>query len=223
MFFCPTKVIGLIGQTILKLCKMKDLKFNFLFISIFALLLATGVQAQEFYKLQAENSNLVVTGTSSLHDWEMEVGNFNAETVLKIEGNAISEINRVEFAAPVSELKSGKSIMDKKARDALNEKKFPEIKFSLNKNNSVNITGGKANLTGLLTIAGKSRQVKLTTDLNVENPQKFLVSGSLPVKMSDFGIDPPTAMMGAMKTGDDVVVKFNLEFLKTDQALSGNY
>jgi hypothetical protein len=30
--------------------------------------------------------------------------------------------------------------------------------------------------------------------------------------MSDFGIDPPTAVMGTIKTGDDVVVKFDFEF-----------
>lgn len=202
---------------------MKNLKFNFLFISIIALLLATGVQAQEFYKIQAKNSQLVVTGTSSLHDWEMEAANFNAETLLKMDGNSISEISKIEFKAPVSGLKSGKNIMDSKAYDALKQKKFPEIKFSLNNSNSVNISGSKANLTGMLTIAGKTKEVKLTADLDVENPQKFLVTGSVPVKMSDFGIDPPTAMMGAMKTGDDVVVKFNLEFQKSDQELSGNF
>lgn len=202
---------------------MKNLKFNFLFISIIALLLATGVQAQESYKVQAKNSQLVVTGTSSLHDWEMEATNFNAETLLKMDGNSISEISKIEFKAPVSGLKSGKNTMDNKAHDALKEKKFPEIKFSLDKNNSVNISGSKANLTGLLTIAGKSQEVKLTADFDVENPQKFSVTGSVPVKMSDFEIDPPTAMMGAIKTGDDVVVKFTLEFHKSDHELSGNF
>lgn len=202
---------------------MKSFKLNFLLISVLTVALMVDARAQEFFKLQSDNSKLIIEGTSSIHDWEMEADDFKAETLLKMDGNAISEISKIEFKTPVSGLKSGKSIMDSKAHDALKEKKFPEIKFMLNKNSNVNISGSKANLTGLLTIAGKSKEVKLTADLDIENQQKFLVSGSVPIKMSDFGIDPPTAMMGAMKTGNEVVVKFNLEFQKSDQELSGNF
>ncbi|MBW6534071.1 MAG: YceI family protein [Mariniphaga sp.] len=178
---------------------MKNFKLNFLLISIISILFRVDAQAQEFYKLQSQNSKLIIEGTSSIHDWKMEAENFNAETLLKVEGGAISEISKVEFFTPVSGLKSGKSIMDKKAYDALKEKKSPEIKFSLNKNNNVSISGAKANLTGLLTVAGKSKEVKVSANFDVENPQKFLVSGSVPIKMSDFEIDPPTAMMGTIK------------------------
>jgi polyisoprenoid-binding protein YceI len=202
---------------------MKSFKLNFLLISILTIALTVDARAQEFFKLQSGNSKLIIEGTSSIHDWEMEVDDFKAETLLKIDGNAIIEISKVEFITPVSGLKSGKGIMDSKAHDALKKKKFPEIKFALNNSNNVNISGSKASLTGLLTIAGKTKEVKLTADLDVENQQKLLVNGSVPVKMSDFGIDPPTAMMGAMKTGDDVVVKFNLEFQKSDHELSGNF
>jgi polyisoprenoid-binding protein YceI len=202
---------------------MKNFKLSFLLINILTVALMVDARAQDFFKLQSGNSKLIIEGTSSIHDWEMEAADFNAETLLRIDGNTISEIRKIEFKTPVSGLKSGKGIMDNKAHDALKEKKFPEIKFALNKNSSVNISGSKASLTGLLTIAGKPKEVKLMVDLDVENQQKFLVNGSVPVKMSDFGIDPPTAMMGAMKTGDEVVVKFNLEFQKSDHELSGNF
>jgi polyisoprenoid-binding protein YceI len=202
---------------------MKILKFNFLLISILTILFLVDAQAQEIYKLQSKNSKLTIEGTSSIHDWEMKAENFNAETLLKVEGEAISEISKVEFSTPVSGLKSGKSIMDKKTQDALNEKKSPEIKFILNNNNKVSISGSKANFTGLLTVAGKSKEVKVSASFDVENSQKFLVSGRVPINMSDFGIDPPTAMMGTIKTGDEVVVKFNLEFQKSNQEYTGNF
>ncbi len=180
-------------------------------------------QAQEVYKLQSKNSKLTIEGTSSIHDWEMKAENFKAETLLQMEGEAVSEISSVEFSTPVSGLKSGKSIMDKKAHDALKEKKSPEIKFALNKNNNVSISGTRANFTGLLTVAGKTKEVSLSAQFDIENPQKFLVSGSVPIKMSDFGIEPPTAMMGTIKTHDEVVVQFNLEFQKSSQEYTGNY
>jgi polyisoprenoid-binding protein YceI len=202
---------------------MKNFKLSFLLINILTIALMVDARAQEFFKLQSGNSKLIIEGTSSIHDWEMEAADFKAETLLRIDGNTISEISKIEFKTPVSGLKSGKGIMDNKAHDALKKKKFPEIKFALNNSSNVIISDSKTTLTGLLTIAGKSKEVKLTADLDVENQQKFLVSGSVPVRMSDFGIDPPTAMLGAMKTGDDVVVKFNLEFQKSDHELSGNF
>jgi polyisoprenoid-binding protein YceI len=204
--------VGLIGQTIFKIKTMKNLKFSFLLISTLAILFVAEVQAQEFYKLQTNNSKLVVTGTSTIHDWEMEATDFYAETLLKIEGNTVSEISQIEFNSPVEGLQSGKRVMDSKAHDALKEKKFPEVKFVLNKNGEVNFSGNNGKVTGLLTIAGKTKEVQLNVDLDVLSAQQFKVSGQAPVKMSDFGIDPPTAVMGTIKTGDDVVVKFDFEF-----------
>lgn len=202
---------------------MKRIKLNFLLTSVLALLIFTGVQAQEFYKVQSNNSKLVVSGTSSLHDWEMEATDFSAETMIKLNDNAVSEISRIEFTSPVSGLKSGKRIMDNKTLDALEEKKFPEIKFSLDNNGEVNLTGKKVNLTGLLTIAGKTKEVKLTVDIDVKNAQRFLVTGNVPLKMSDFGVEPPTALMGTITTDDELVVSFNLEFQRSSEQFTGNF
>ncbi|HDR52645.1 MAG TPA: YceI family protein [Mariniphaga anaerophila] len=202
---------------------MKKLKFNFLLTSVLTLLVFASVQAQEFYKVQTSKSKLVVSGTSSLHDWEMEATDFNAETLIKLNDNAVSEISRIEFTSPVSGLKSGKRIMDNKTLEALNEKKFPEIKFSLDNNGEINLMGEKANLTGKLTIAGKTREVKLTVDFDVQNTQRFQVTGNVPLKMSDFGVEPPTALMGTVKTDDELVVSFDLEFQKSSDQFTENF
>ncbi len=199
---------------------MKNLKFNSILVSILAILFLTNVQAQDLYKLQSTKSKLIVTGTSSLHDWEMEAVGFSAETMIRLEGNNVAEIKHVEFSLPASGLNSGKRIMDNKAHEALNEKKFPVIKFSIDKNSNIENLEGKTDVTGLLTLAGKSKKVKVTIDFDIETSLSFQVSGSVPLKMSDFGIEPPTAMMGAMKTGNEVEVSFNLIFLKSDEGLT---
>jgi hypothetical protein len=36
----------------------------------------------------------------------------------------------------------------------------------------------------------------------------YVLTGQLPIRMSDYGIKPPTAMMGTIKTGNDVKVTF---------------
>ena len=173
--------------------------------------------------LISESSQLFIKGTSSIHDWEMEVTGFKAETLLKINENAIAEIKQIQFLSPVSGLKSGKNIMDKKAHDALKEKKFPAITFTLDKNNPIKISGKKTEISGNLTIAGKTREVELTADFYIKTSHRFQVKGNVPLKMSHFGIDPPTALMGALKTDDQIEITFSLMFEQSGQEFSDNY
>jgi len=38
--------------------------------------------------------------------------------------------------------------------------------------------------------------------------------------MSDFGITPPVLMLGALKTGDRIIITFSLKFLQKQQQLT---
>lgn len=98
--------------------------------------------------------------------------------------------------------------MDKNTYNAMNESKYPEIKFDLK---SASISGDKVLCTGTLTIAGKSKDVTVACTYTVEPAKKrFTLKGSHSMKMSSFGIEPPVAMLGAMRTGDDVKINFSL-------------
>lgn len=196
---------------------MKTFKFYTLLTSML-FFLALGVKAQDYYKLQQANSKLVVEGTSTVHDWQVESTQFNAETLLKRDGTNGVHISHVEFTSPAESLKSGKRLMDSKIQEALDTKKHPEIKFTLKNDDSV--SGEKGTITGLLTIAGQTKEVDVTIDFDDLNPQRFSVSGEVPLKMSEFNIDPPTAMMGTIKTGNEVLVKFDLEFQRSNETFS---
>lgn len=195
---------------------MKNLNFKYLIIGLLAFLLAITTNAQDVYELNTKNSNLRVTGTSSLHDWEMIATGFSAETGLKLEGNAVSEIQFVEFTSPVAGLESDKNIMNKKAHDALKEKKFPQIKFTLKGDGPCTVSGKNADIAGVLTLAGKTKEIKAPVDFTILSDRQFTVSGKVRLKMSDFGIDPPTALFGTVKTDDEVEVKYKFEFTKVN-------
>ena len=38
-------------------------------------------------------------------------------------------------------------------------------------------------------------------------------TGSIKIVMSDYGIEPPVAMFGTLKTGDEVTIDFELKFV----------
>ena len=72
--------------------------------------------------------------------------------------------------------------------------------------------GSKLSTNGNLTLAGVTRQIQM--DVNVEETSEGIrYTGSVPLKMSDFEIRPPTAMFGALRTGDEVTVGFDVVFV----------
>src|SRR5690554_3777079 len=126
-------------------------KFTLYTLLISALALATpNIQAQDFYKLHPANSKLVVEGTSTVHDWQVEATEFDATTRLSINENAVSHIADVSFTTPSAGLQSGKKIMDNKIQEALKTKQHPQIKFELKDAKAVN--GDQAKIAGKLTI-----------------------------------------------------------------------
>ncbi len=195
---------------------MKKFSITQLLLTAIVLISTLTGFAQKEFKLDRENSSLLITGTSSLHDWEMKAENFSAETILQISDENQVEISRVNFTCDISEIESGKRIMDNKAHDALKENKHPEITFKYDPEQPLKTEKQKGSITGEMKIAGVTRKLKIPFSLDV-GQDRFSVKGEVPLKMSDFNIEPPTAMLGAVETGDEIVVKFNFEFDSADQ------
>ena len=171
-------------------------------ISILLLALPCAFLNAQTFKLNREASKASVLGTSTLHDWESVVETFKASA--NQDGNVL---NNVSFEADVKSIKSGKSGMDKNTNKAMKADKYTTIRFTSEK---LTVNGTKITGTGKLTIAGTTRDVPVNLNMEKWNDDSFTVSGSVKMKMSEFGVDPPTAMMGAIKTGDDLEIKIEL-------------
>ena len=134
---------------------------------------------------------LRVEGDSSLHKW------ISTATVVRLTSGGTAN---QEVRIPVSGLRSGEAGMDKNTRAAMKAAEFPDIVFRMTK-----YEAGK--LDGELTIAGRTRPV--TLDVELEGRR---VRGAYALKMSDYGIKPPSLMLGAIKVRDAVTVRFDLQF-----------
>lgn len=196
---------------------MKKIKITTAAIAtlIFMVATATTVKAQSFTEYQATNqSQLSISGTSSLHDWHMKLDALNC----KIMGEEVSGkdmvLKNIDFEAKVSNLKSNESsIMDNKAYKAMKEDKFPTISFTGDKVLTLPLSHDQfsGTVSGLLSIAGKKKEVQINIKGNSEKGL-ITVEGVYPLKMSDFGINPPTAFFGTLKTGDQIKVHFKILF-----------
>lgn len=65
--------------------------------------------------------------------------------------------------------------------------------------------------TGTLVVAGTTKLVKFPVKFEPVKGDILKISGQTKVKMSDFGMKPPTpkVALGLIKTGDEVDIKFS--------------
>ncbi len=170
--------------------------------TICMLLCMLGSLAQTHF-LDKANSQLSIKGTSNVHDWGSVVEKFKASATL--EGDSFTGIT---FEATVKSIKSGKSGMDKNIYSALAADKHSKITFTADK---LSKSGTKLTGKGKLTINGKTNEIPVSLDL--QEKDGYIISGHIEVKMSDYGVEPPTAVFGTIKTGDvvslDMVFKIN--------------
>lgn len=177
-----------------------------LFVSIM-FTTASVVKAQSL-KIVPQNSTVTIFGTSTIHDWESKVEQPNVELVL----NNSKQIQSLIVKIQVRSIKSGKGLMDTKTYDAFNATQNPTITFQLSEATPLRITGKdiEATLTGNLTMAGVTKRISFKTTGKAIGEGVYKFIGSVPLKMTDFKMKPPTAMLGTMKTGDAITIKFDI-------------
>jgi polyisoprenoid-binding protein YceI len=182
--------------------------------------LATTAAAQETARVAvAPESKLWIEGTSNLHGWSCKAEKLDAE--VELDAAAAAQVSvappkalkKVEVKVPVRSLKCGHGAMDDNLYKALNADAAPNISYILATFEAAN-GDSKDTFTlktvGTLTIAGKEN--KLTMDVTATRLADGTVkaTGMVPIKMTDYGIKPPTAIFGRLKTGDEVKVNFEL-------------
>lgn len=160
--------------------------------------------------LATSTGAITVEGTSSLHAWTVVAKDLRGSLVLPagfLEGGA-DAVPTASFTLAVTALRSEHDRMNRIMWESLLAAKHPDLIFTLQ---TASLNGNqpgavKVEITGLLTVAGTARPVTLSLSVRRDG-QRLLASGQLPLKMTDFGIKPPTAMLGTVRTGDSVLVK----------------
>lgn len=141
--------------------------------------------------------NVEIHGTSTLHDWKM-VSN-ETKTVFENDGSKITKLN---VSVQIKTLKSGDTGLDEKAYETLKIDRNNVITFKLLE---ADLAAGT--IKGVFKVLDKERTETLKPEvLTLEH-----VSGSFKVKMTEFGLEIPSVMFGAIKSGDEVTVKYDIK------------
>lgn len=188
-------------------------------VLIAALLISLGMNINlnaQSYNLNNKSSSLVVDGTSNIHDWTLEAESTSGTISVEINEGKLEEINTLRFTVEAEALKSGKSGMDKNTYKALNTDKHKKITYQLKSVKEISSGSNgtyKVKTTGSLEIAGIKKDITLNFNLSID-PNKIILKGEHNLNMTDYGLEPPTAMFGTITTGETVTIKFESHFNK---------
>ncbi|MCW3087664.1 MAG: YceI family protein [Sediminibacterium sp.] len=181
-----------------------------------ALLLTTGLSTvaigQTSY--QSGQVDIRLNGTSNIHDWEMKAvkGSSAASFVIDAK-NKLTAVNSLTFTLPARSLKSEHTAMDNNTYKALKSVENPNLSFTL-ASATVESTGTNSyqlNCFGKLTIAGATKEITLVAIAKYNPADRSLtITGVKKMKMTDYNVKPPKAMLGAIKTGDDISISYTM-------------
>lgn len=163
----------------------------------------------------APASKMWIEGTSNVHDWKVEATTIDAQIELDAAGLAAAPaamLKKVTLTIPVTALKSEHAKMDDNIRKALKADRNPQIVYILDKVDGVaseTKDGFTLHAQGTLNIAGVENAVTAEIAATRLGDGTIKATGTVPVKMTAYQVKPPTAMLGAIKCGDEVKVKFD--------------
>lgn len=191
------------------------MKFYKLYLLLAFIFLGASTPPQDNYIL-SDDYLVTIQGTSNLHNWEETVKKVSGKGSLSWNEDGSFNLNTILIKIDVFSIKSDNSTMDKKTYSALKAEKFPEISFSLSSPVKTIKVGSGENIIvakGNLTIAGITKPVTIKVKATMVKQGLLLFQSSQTIKMSDYGVDAPTALFGTLKTGDQITLNFKTNFI----------
>ena len=169
--------------------------------------------------LLLNTARVTLSGTSNVHPYDASTKTVKitrVEVSPAVAGEATDAltapgvVEAFDISIPAATLTSPREGLDKNLHKALKVQQFADITFSLTRLEA----GDAANAfrgVGKLTIAGVEREVTLALTI-LRTGDTLTVKGSLPLVMTDYGITPPKAMLGMLKTDPRVTIAFETVF-----------
>lgn len=125
---------------------------------------------------------------------------------------AQSFVKGVSVKVPIRMLKCGDRHMEAEMYSALKSPKTTPgyITAEVERIPQTLVAGQSTEAEARLTIAGVQRTVKMTVTSDLLPDGTRRARGTVPIRMTDFGISPPRPWGGLLRTSDRVLIQFEI-------------
>ena len=162
-------------------------------------------------------SKLWITGTSTVRSFECQAGSFDAK-LASAGTNAVAQVlagekavSDVVVTVPVDKLDCRNGTMNEHLRKALKAAQYPTVIFRVAGYELTRSSDGVAvTLNGTLTLGGVEKPITVNAQAEPGENGTLLVSGTREVRMTEFGLKPPTLMLGTIKVDERIKVGFDI-------------
>ena len=190
-----------------------------------ALILATMsipmvARAQESeLKLSAQGaSKLSVEGTSTVRDWKCEANTIEAAvTGTGVTSTASAKevgaaAKRALLTIPLAQLDCHNGTMNEHMRKALkaNDHKTIEYRIATWELTPRSDDSASVKTSGTLVMAGAEKPISVELVAKRGSAGGWQLTGSKTIQMTEWGVKPPSLMLGTMKVRDPVTIRFDL-------------
>jgi len=164
----------------------------------------------------AAGGNLVISGTSTFHNWTAKSTTLKGKAVFSGKwtglGKAALKLQSINLVIAVKSIKSSEGGgMDDTMYSALDIKHHALITYKLTKAHLLaRPTSATAaavfSTTGTLRVDGVTKTVPLVLTATPTPGGGLSITTKLKLKMTTFGVKPPTAMFGVIRSGNAITV-----------------
>ena len=173
------------------------------------------LSVQKAYIL-SKGYTVIIHGSVSIHAWTETIEEVSGELVGSMNGDGSANLQSIRIVMEVRSIKSDMgSVMNSKTFKALKADADPEITFLLAipaKLSQISPGGKAVSLKGSLTLAGVTHPVIMVIKSFKVVKDTMTFEGEQTIKMTDFGVKPPSALFGAMKTAPEITINFKTDF-----------
>ena len=156
------------------------------------------------------SSTLKVEGGSTVRGWACSAKSIEAAVAVQENAPVASLVKGATVTIPVEQLDCGNGTMNEHMRKALKAEQNKTIVFKLE---DYTLSGSTAQLNGDLTISGQTQKIQIPATV-LEEGSAVRVKATKSINMTQWGVKPPSLMLGTMKVKPDVTVTFDVTLKK---------
>lgn len=184
------------------------------------LFLAGSLVAQDHNLSLQNDSEIRLDGDSNVRSWGADAEQVSGTLVLQnletvtLENITAETFKELKLTIAVDGLDSGTRGLTRNMHNYLKKDDHPNITFTLNRITNIDMQGSTAVISaeGVVNAAGQNHTVNMQVNASVNSNGSLNFTGEQPLLMTDFGIEPPRALMGTVRADDEILITYNVNF-----------